>query len=163
MAQELTTSESREMSNILNEALDDFVTFTIDGQLFGIPVLKVQDILILREIAPIPLAPPAIIGSINLRGRIVTVVGVRTRLGLPELDNEGKAADYGVTIERGHDLYTLLADSIGDVVSTSSETFEGNPNTLDSVWREYALGVHRLEGRLMVILDVDRLLDISGK
>ena len=67
----------------------------------------------------------------------------------------------GVTIEQEHDLYTLMVDKIGDVLSVSTEMFEGNPSTLDPAWSEFALGVYRLEGQLMVVLDVDRLLDIK--
>ena len=62
---------------------EDYVTFVIAGQLFGIPVLRVQDVLSWHQITPIPLAPPEIAGSLNLRGRIVTAIDVRLRLGLP--------------------------------------------------------------------------------
>lgn len=166
MAQDLVTTDTQEVGSILEKDLEDFVTFTVSGQLFGIPILKVQDILDLDIIASIPLAPPEVKGTINLRGRIVTVVSVRVRLGMRKRDESPDGedkADMGVTIEQNGDLYTLLVDSIGDIISVSPKCYEGNPSTLDPVWREFALGVYRLEDRLMVVLDVDRLLDIRAQ
>ena len=159
MGEIVTTSGSQHLVETGGEELEDFVTFVINEQMFGIPVLGVQDILSPDRIASIPLAPPEVKGSINLRGRIVTVIDVRVRLGLERRvgDNEG----MGVTVEHQNELYTLLVDKIGDVISLSSELHENNPGTLDQVWREYAAGVYRLEGRLMVVLDVERLLDIK--
>lgn len=185
MAQNLVTTDTQEVEGILNKSLEDFVTFTVGGQLFGIPILKVQDILSLDRIAAIPLAPPKVKGSINLRGRIVTVVSVRVCLGLSELagnaeeeeeeeeETSGETVEsavparkqlpMGVTIDYEHDLYTLLVDHVGDVVSVSSDFHEGNPSTLDPSWREFAHGVYRLDDRLMVVLDVERLLDVRSK
>jgi purine-binding chemotaxis protein CheW len=123
-----------------------------------VPILKVQDILKPDRIAPVPLAAPEIRGSINLRGRIVTVIDVRVRLGLPASKNAKNC--MGVTVEMHQDLYTLLVDSIGDVMALENKNLEKNPSTLDPKWREYANGIYRLEGNLMVVLDIDKLLDI---
>ncbi len=82
MEQAVATTTARDVDIVPGKDLEDFVTFFIDNQMFGIPVLKVQDILTPDRIAPIPLAPPEVRGSINLRGRIVTVIDVRVRLGL---------------------------------------------------------------------------------
>ncbi len=164
MAQDLVTTDSREVGNIPEKDLEDFVSFMVGGQMFGIPILMVQDILRVERIAAVPLAPPKIKGSINLRGRIVTVVSVRECLGIDERDESADSevsTDMGVTVEQDHDLYTLLVDSIGDVISISSDCYESNPSTLDPVWREFAIGVYRLEERLMVVLDVERLLGVK--
>ncbi len=138
----------------------DFVTFTIAEQLFGIPVLKVQDILAAREIAPIPLAPPEISGSLNLRGRIVTVIDVRRRLGLPAADRE--TGSMSVVVEHGQDLYSLTVDAVGEVLALSPDTFELNPPTLDPQVREFSAGIFRLQNRLLVSLNVERLLDYGA-
>lgn len=143
-------------------ATTDYVTFTVAGQLFGIPVLKVQDILVPEKIAPVPLAPPEVRGSINLRGRIVTVFDVRTRLGLP-LEVGETVRGMGVTVENGHDLYTLLVDDVGDVISLALDLHESNPSTLDQSWMEFADGVFRLEGRLMIVLNTEHLLDVRNR
>ena len=160
---DLTTSnESRELDFIAgNEGKDieNFVTFIIENQMFGIPVLSVQDILTPYRIWSVPLAPPEVKGSINLRGRIVTVIDVRIRLGL-----SGRPKDLpnmGVTVEHQNELYTLLVDTVGDVIGLSSEYAESTPSTLDSLWREFANGVYRLDDRLMVVLDVERLLNLN--
>ena len=156
----LREAETRDLATHPGEDLNDFVTFRVKKQLFGIPVLMVQDILSPDRIASIPLAPPEVRGSINLRGRIVTVIDVRVRLGLPP-NKETSENAMAVTVEHEHELYTLLVDSIGDVVSLSNELYERNPATLDSLWREFANGIYRLKGELMVVLDVHRLLNIS--
>ncbi|MEQ8227584.1 MAG: chemotaxis protein CheW [Rhodospirillales bacterium] len=158
----LREADNHNLTTHPGEDLDDFVSFRIKKQLFGIPVLMVQDILTPDRIASIPLAPPEVRGSINLRGRIVTVIDVRVRLGLPASTVASDEA-MGVTVEHEHELYTLLVDSIGDVVSLSNELYERNPATLDPLWREFSNGVYRLEGELMVVLDVHRLLNISGR
>ncbi len=157
---QVVAAESRSVDVAQSIETEDFVTFFIDKQLFGIPVLQVQDILTPDSIASIPLAPPEVAGSINLRGRIVTVIDVRTRLGLPKRE-EGDMG-MGVTVEHVNDLYTFLVDKVGEVLSMQDDDFEKNPNTLDPLWRDFANGVYRLEGRLMVILDVDKLLAFKG-
>ncbi len=159
MQQDIATTETRHLDVIPGEDLEDFVTFVIEGQMFGIPVLMVQDILSPSKIASIPLAPPEVRGPINLRGRIVTVIDVRVRLGLEKRAvNEGAMA---VTVEQDNELYTLLVDEVGDVIGLKSDLYENNPSTLDPLWREFALGIFRLEDRLMVVLDVTRLLNLK--
>jgi purine-binding chemotaxis protein CheW len=138
------------------------VTFKVGGQLFGIPVLSVQDILIPDKIAPVPLAPPEIRGSINLRGRIATVMDVRVRLGLHAGTATESAGNMGVTVEKGHELYTLMVDSIGDVIGLDPELYEPNVGTLDKAWTEFAEGIFRLEQQILVVLNTDRLLDIRA-
>lgn len=158
----VTTSESKEMDYITGKEgkdVENFVTFIIEDQMFGIPVLGVQDILTPDSIASVPLAPPEVKGSINLRGRIVTVVDVRVRLGLKgRLDHLN---NMGVTVEHQNELYTLPVDTVGDVIGLSSDYFEKNPGTLDPLWRDFANGVYRLDDRLMVVLDVGHLLNLT--
>ena len=160
MSQEIEAVQQHSVGSSKKGDFEDFVTFSIGQQLFGVPILKVQDILRPDSIASIPLAPPEIRGSINLRGRIVTVIDVRVRLGMEP--REESTESMGVTIEHNHDLYTLLVDQIGDAISLSNDTFEKNPSTLNSDWRDFAVGVFRLEDRLMVVLDVETLLDIRS-
>ena len=159
MGQQVAARPGRAVDKVSGEELKDFVTFTIDKQLFGIPVLRVQDILVPDRIAPIPLAPVAVKGSINLRGRIVTVLDVRVRLGLDPRSDDGQS--MGVTVEYNNDLYTLLVDQVGDVVRMADDCYESNPTTLDALWREFAAGVYRMDKMLLVVLDVDRLLDLD--
>jgi purine-binding chemotaxis protein CheW len=137
----------------------DFVTMTIAGQLFGIPVLQVQDVLGPQRIARIPLAPSWVAGALNLRGRIVTAIDVRRRLGLPA--NETTGAEMSIVIEQNGELYSLIVDEVGEVMTFPETMIGPNPPTLDPVWREVSLGIIRLENRLLVILDIKRLFDLT--
>ena len=135
----------------------EFVTFVIEGQLFGIPVLGVQDVLAAHKITRIALAPSEIAGSLNLRGRIVTAFDVRRRLGLQPRDSNEES--MSIVVEHSGELYSLLVDSVGEVLALSADDYEKNPPTLAAGIREYSSGIYRLDQRLLVVLDVDRLLD----
>lgn len=138
----------------------EFVSFTIADQLFGLPILKVQDVLGPHAIARVPLAPPEIAGSLNLRGRIVTVVDMRRRLGLDGVADPSKC--MSIVVERAGEAYSLIVDAIGEVLSVNDGTFERNPTTLDPRWRELSQGIYRLQGNLLLVLDLDRLLDFPS-
>ena len=145
-------------------AADDervFVMLTVAGQTCGVPVASVRDILGAQVITRVPLAPPEIAGSLNLRGRIVTAVDLRRRLRLPPPD-EGQML-MSVVAEHGGDLYALLVDQVSEVMSLKSEAFEQNPPTLEPAWAAFSAGIYRLEDRLLVVLDVSKLLTLSDE
>ena len=137
--------------------MKEFVTVTIAGQRFGIPVLSVQDVLTEQRLTHIPLAPPEIAGALNLRGRTVTAIDVRIRLGL-EPREEGVSC-MNVVVEYDGEPYSLMVDAVGDVLALSDDEYEANPITLDPVWREIADGLYRLEEGLLVVFDVSRLFN----
>jgi len=139
-----------------------FVTFIVAGQLFGVPVTRVQDILAPDAVAPVPGGPREVRGLINLRGRIVTVIDVRTHLSLPVASAEIVKHSMCVTVESRGDAYTLFVDKVGDVITLSRDLREGNPATLDAKWREVAEAVYRTNQGLLVALNVDRLLAIKS-
>ena len=149
----LVVADSTELTTIDEEQL---VTMMVDNQLFGIPILKVQDIVEPEQITPVPCAPGAIAGVLNLRGRIVTVIDLRELLGAGESE---QVRQMSVTVEHKGDLYTLLVDSIGDVRSLPKKDFDSPPATLDENMRRLCSGIFRLEDNLLVVLDVDRILD----
>jgi len=136
--------------------MKQFVTMEIDGQLFGIPVVTVQDILRDQSITNIPMSKREIRGAINLRGRIVTVVDMRTRLGLKELELTKDSKH--VVIDYKGEQYSFLVDEVGEVLSLSLSDFENNPANLAPNWQELSLGVYRLESRLLLILNIESLL-----
>ncbi len=138
----------------------DFVTMTIANQLFGIPVLQVQDVLGHQRITRIPLAPPEVAGSLNLRGRIVTAIDVRLRLGLSGRPKD--KPEMSIVVDLRGELYSLIVDAVGEVLSLSTDDFERNPATLDARWREVSTGIYRLNNQLMVVLDVSRLLNFAN-
>jgi purine-binding chemotaxis protein CheW len=136
-----------------------FVTMTVANQLFGIPVLTVQDVLGPQRIAHVPLAPAEVLGSLNLRGRIVTAIDMRIRLGLSA--HEESLQGMSVVVEHQGELYSLVVDKVGEVMSLPAADYEKNPSTLDPRWQEVSNGVYRLEHSLLVVLDVKRLLRIE--
>ena len=138
-------------------AASEFVTAVIGGQLFGLPISRVQDVFMPERLTRVPLASSEIAGVLNLRGRIVTVVDMRARLGLPKAD-DGKPMAVGVD-QRG-ESYGLLIDQIGEVLRLPDDSREDNPVNLDPRMAKLAGGVHLLDGQLMVVLDVDRVLEL---
>lgn len=150
----------REDLSIVATGSQDFVTVLLDSQLLGIPVLAVHDVLNAQQITSIPLAPDWVSGVLNLRGRIVTAINLRRRLGLPALDKDAKS--MSVVVEHQGEPYSLQIDSVGEVLSLEDQFFEKNPVTLDPVWRDVSKGIYRLENQLLAILDVEKLLDFES-
>ena len=154
----MTATNPTAASGGRNEQKDteQFVTLTIEGQLFGVPVLSVQDVLAPQKTTPIPMASEGVAGALNLRGRIVTAIDVRRRLNLPPR-REDDDCMY-VVVEFGSELYSLMIDSVGEVLSVPVDRFEAPPATLDERWCEICEGVYRLDDELLVVLDVSNLI-----
>ncbi len=140
-------------------AAEGQLTVTVAGQPCCLPVLAIRDVLRAQTVTRIPLAVPEIAGSLNLRGRIVTAIDVRARLGLSRDVPAHKL--MSVVVELGNELYSLLVDEVRDVVQLPPGAVLANPPTLDPAWHRVAAGVWRDEGRLIVLLDVERLLDFA--
>ena len=139
----------------------EYVTAVIGGQLFGLPISRVQDVFMPERVTRVPLASGEIAGVLNLRGRIVTVIDMRARLGLPRAEDGKVPMAVGVDL-RG-ESYGLLIDQIGEVLRLPEASCEENPVNLDPRMAKLAGGVHRLDGHLMVILDIDRVLELASK
>lgn len=156
-----TPMANNETSQTLGNAQDtEYVTVLIDGQLFGLPISRVQDVFMPDRLTRVPLASAEIAGVLNLRGRIVTAIDLRRRLGLPP--RSGERPPMAVGIELRGESYGLLIDSVGEVMKLADNTQEANPVNLDSKLAAVSAGVHRLDGQLLVILNVDRVLDMTG-
>ena len=136
----------------------EYVTVTVGGQLFGLPIARVQDVFVLSQMTRVPLAPDDIAGIVNLRGRIVTAIDMRNRLGLARRE---QAAPMAVGIDCDGESYGLVIDSVGEVMKLGADTAEPVPVNLDDRLKRVASGIHRLETELLVVLDVDRLLDLK--
>jgi purine-binding chemotaxis protein CheW len=142
------------------ENVIEYVTVMIGDQLFGLPISRVQDVFMPDRLTRVPLSAPEIAGVLNLRGRIVTAIDMRRRLGLPpRADGRPPMA---VGIELKGESYGLLIDTVGEVLKLADETREPNPVNLDQHLARVSGGVHRLDGQLMVILDVDRVLETAS-
>jgi purine-binding chemotaxis protein CheW len=142
-----------------DSSLNEYVTAMVGGQLFGLPITQVQDVFIPDRLTRVPLAPPEIAGVLNLRGRIVTLIDLSFRLGLKRRDNGGPAMAIGVELHG--ESYGLMIDSVGEVLKLDGAALERNPINLDPRLANVSNGIHRLDGQLLIVVDVNRILDIS--
>ena len=131
-----------------------FCTFSLQQQLFGVPVQKVQEIIRYQHTTRVPLVANVIRGLINLRGQIVMAVDLRRRLGMEEHNLDIEPVNVVVRTQEGS--VSLLVDSIGDVVEVEEDTFEKPPQTLSETMRELITGVHKLDSELMHVLDTEK-------
>jgi purine-binding chemotaxis protein CheW len=136
-----------------------FCTFYLGPQLFGVEVLKIQEVLRYQEITEVPLAPAVIRGLLNLRGSIVATLDLRRRFGMPPLA-EG-SLPTNVVSQTSSGLISLLVDRIGDVVEVDQESFEASPETLEGESRELIEGVYKLPSGLLLVLNVERALELE--
>lgn len=138
----------------------EYITFQIGSQTFGTSVLDVHDVFRPTNVTKVPLSPPDIAGVLNLRGRIVTAIDARARLGLPP-----RKADAGeimaIGIERKGESFGLIIDSVGEVVRLDEDDMEQNPVNLDPIWAAVSKGVHRLDDKLLLIMDISRVLAVG--
>ncbi len=141
--------------------MEEYVTVIIADQLFGLPISRVQDVFMLKDMTEVPLTIPEIAGVLNLRGRIVTAIDMRQRLGLPPLEDGATAMAVG--IEKNRESFGLVIDRIGDVLNLPVNEFDANPVNLDARWKRVASGIFMLDRELLVILDVDRVLDLDDR
>lgn len=137
-----------------------FCTFIVDGLFFGVPVEKVQEAIRHEQIiTPIPLAHPAIEGLMNLRGRIVTAIDLRHRLGL---QTRHDTHPMHIIIQSEDSLISLLVDELNDVMEIDDAIFEQPPESLTGATRELVKGAYKLESQLLFILNVDEAITVSG-
>lgn len=156
--QTIDSSDSRYQMNVA-ENEQEFVTMMIGNQLFGISVMAVQDVIRKQKIANVPLAPHIVAGSLNLRGRIVTAIDMRKRLKMEPVD------DYydmmNVVVEYQDELFSLLVDKVGDVLSLPLNKFEKAPANISESWRDVSAGVYKLKQHILVILDVENVIQVT--
>jgi purine-binding chemotaxis protein CheW len=137
-----------------------FCTFFLDRQMFGVPVPQVQEVIGFHELTPVPLAAKVVEGLINLRGQIVLAIDLRRRLELgPRAD--GQLA-MNVVVRSVDGAVSLQVDEIGDVIEVEPATFEAPPETLHGPVRAMILGVHKLDGNLLHLLDTEKACQVAG-
>ncbi|MFO7857874.1 MAG: chemotaxis protein CheW [Ectothiorhodospiraceae bacterium] len=133
-----------------------WVTFSLEDEIYGIDVMRVQEVLPLSEIAPVPGAPPYVLGIINLRGNVVTVIDTRMRFGLPP--REPDKASRIVVIEAGDQVAGILVDSVAEVINVSESEVDTAPNVGNEESSRYIHGVVSRGEQLLILVDVDKLL-----
>lgn len=153
----------RDMANPRDDAserITEYVTAMIGGQLFGLPIARVQDVFMPERLTRVPLAPPDVAGVLNLRGRIVTAIDMRRRLNLAARSDDRQSMAVGIDC-RG-ESFGLLVDSVGEVLKLPDAAREPDPVNLDPDLAQVSAGVHKLDGQLLLVLDVDRVLGVGG-
>lgn len=145
--------------NDTDRTVNEYVTAMVGGELFGLPIGRVQDVFLPERVTRVPLAPPEITGILNLRGRIVTLIDLCRRLGLERRNPSGMA----IGVEMKGESYGLMIDQVGEVMSLDAADFERNPINLDARLAAVSTGIYRLDSRLLLVLDVDRIFDIERR
>jgi len=139
-----------------NESVVQWVTFRLADEIYGINVMQVQEVLRVSEIAPVPGAPHYVLGIINLRGNVVTVIDTRIRLGLPTA--EVTDATRIVIIESARHVVGILVDCVAEVVDLPTADVESAPNVGNDESAKYIQGVASREGELLILVDLNKLL-----
>mgnify|MGYP002640094787 FL=1 len=137
-----------------------FCTFYLDNHTFGVKVEQVQEVFRYQEMTKVPLAPREVRGLINLRGQIITALDLRLRLGMQPMP-EGKLP-MNVVVRTEDGVVSLLVDEIGDVLQVPEDVYESPPETIPQEVRKLVLGVYKLEGRLLLILDSEKAVNVTG-
>src|SRR3954468_17715231 len=139
----------------------EYVTAMVGEQLFGLPIARVQDVFKPDRMTRVPLSSQDIAGILNLRGRIVTVIDMRCRLGM--LEHKSEQPPMAIGIECRGESYGLLIDNIGEVMRLPDSMRENNPVNLDTRLAQVSSGIIRLDSQLLVVLDIDRVLQVSAQ
>ena len=140
-----------------NNPILRWVTFKLEKEKYGINVMQVQEVLRVTEIAPVPGAPNYVLGIINLRGNVVTVIDTRSRFGLPtkEMDDSTRI----VIIEAEEQVVGILVDSVAEVVDLRLNELDSAPNVGTDESAKFIQGVASLDGELLIIVDLNKLLN----
>ena len=154
--QTLTTSDGAPAG----AGIRQFATFLLDGLLFGVDVLTVQEVIRHQTMTRVPCAPAVVEGLINLRGQIVTAIDMRRRLGLPPA--EGAALPMNVVVRAAEGVVSLLVDEIGDVVEVQPSQFETPPDTIAASVRAIVTGIYKLSDRLLLVADVEAVAVVEA-
>jgi purine-binding chemotaxis protein CheW len=142
--------------NSSNIATEKFVTVRIGGHLFAVNALTVEDVLLPHKITSVPLVPKEIIGLLNLRGRIVTAIDLRIKMGMES--SATRLENKSIVVKYQNNLYSLVVDEVTGVCDIPLAEIEHTPENLSEGWKEHCLGIYKLENELMVILNIDGLL-----
>jgi len=136
---------------------EQFLTFRLDGQEYGIAILKVQEIKGWDKMTPIPNSPPYVKGVLNLRGVIVPVFDLRLRFGLPETARD--AFTVIIVVNIGGRLAGIVVDAVSDVINVGAEQQCAAPEYEGQQNREFIKGLAQVEDKLLILLDIDRMVN----
>ncbi|MDA0148018.1 MULTISPECIES: chemotaxis protein CheW [Vibrio] len=150
------TNEVEMRKDQSNDEVLQWVTFQLEEETYGINVMQVREVLRYTEIAPVPGAPDYVLGIINLRGNVVTVIDTRSRFGLME----GEITDNTriIVIESEHQVIGILVDSVAEVVYLRSSEIDTTPSVGTDESAKFIQGVSNRDGKLLILVDLNKLL-----
>ena len=148
--------DERSNETVDNDEVLQWVTFKLDNETYGINVMQVQEVLRYSEIAPVPGAPLYVLGIINLRGNVVTVIDTRQRFGLESSDVTDNTRI--VIIEAEKQVIGILVDSVAEVVYLKVSDIDEAPNVGNDDSARFIQGVSNREGELLILVDLNQLL-----
>ncbi len=142
------------------ERAGKYLTFRLAREEFAIQVLKVREIMGIQEITCVPHTPVYVKGVINLRGKVIPVVDLRLKFGLPSVPYDRRTCIIVVQIHgQGSDLPTgIVVDSVAEVLSIAPGEIEDTPDFGDGIETPYLLGMAKTKGKVKILLDIDRVL-----
>ncbi|WP_027722662.1 chemotaxis protein CheW [Maridesulfovibrio zosterae] len=140
----------------LDAELIQLVTFSIGEEEFGVDILKVQEIIRTMEITKVPRAPIFVEGVINLRGKVIPIIDLRSKFGLQTIEHDQNTRI--IVIEINDMIVGFVVDSVSEVLRIPASTVEPPPAVVSGLESEYISGVGKLEDRLLILLDLNRLL-----
>ena len=142
--------------NLAEDEVLQWVTFQLENETYGINVMQVQEVLRYTEIAPVPGAPEYVLGIINLRGNVVTVIDTRSRFGLPYGDVSENSRI--VIIEAEKQVIGIMVDSVAEVVYLRSSEIDAAPAVGTEESAKFIQGVSNRDGQLLILVDLNKLL-----
>lgn len=154
------TGDSREAATV-GAREGKYLTFSLAGEQYGIGILKVREIIGMMPITPVPLAPGFLKGVINLRGKVIPVVDLRRKFGMPEADVTERTCIIVVEVKgSSHRIpMGIVVDAVSEVLNIRASDIEQTPNLGSNIKTDYILGIGKMDGGIKILLDIDRVLN----
>ncbi|MFQ5356045.1 MAG: chemotaxis protein CheW [Mariprofundaceae bacterium] len=137
----------------------ELLTFLVGHQWVGLDIDQVREVLSRQPFTPVPMASAAVLGLINLRGRVVTILDARTVVGIPMQEEE--ASQRVLIIESESEAIGLVVDAVGEVMPLEADSIESSPDSLPLLWKEFSDGIIQQEERVILLMNIKKFLDIS--
>ena len=150
---------SAQHQQAVSDNIVQLISVRIEGQLLGLPIRAVRDVFAITALTPVPKGDRAVAGLVNLRGHIVTILDLGTLLGCRSDQSRRKGEPMAVGVDWQGEVFGLVVDEIGDVLSLPAESSEPMPASMGQIWARYTRCVHKLERELMIEIDLGTLLD----
>lgn len=136
-----------------------YLTFVLNHEEYGLEILRVREIIGLMDITPVPQVPHCIKGIINLRGKVIPVVDLRLKFGMPEAEYTKETCTIVVDIENR--LMGIIVDTVSEVLDITSKDIEPTPSLGSHVKTDFILGMGKVKGKVKILLDIDKVLSLE--